>query len=516
MIIEGKMKYKVVGFVFLMLLIFFRVSKSQEMLGVTLGNYSGVNSILVNPAMIANTKYYIDINVASADFFFRNNFAYIPASDASIYDVIWNSENLPTYGPPNDLNFTYYDNKKLKLATVSSKILGPSAMLQLGKHSFALSTYAQFLTTANRIPYEMPLLGYYGVDEPALQYINYIDYDISGVSAAWMSLGLSYAYTLYEKYDQKITLGATLKYLWGYAGIYVESSNADYIFWNDTLPSGDVVRTMNIKNLNATAGYSLPINYSNSDELMNDPLFKGRGFGGDIGVVYKKKKGVDNESWNKLCSQEFDEYVYRIGISILDIGSLTYKSNAEKHEYIDVSKYWEDYDTTSFTNVNDLTSQLSSLFYGDPNASYAGNKIIIGLPTAVSVQADYNIYKNFYAAGYWIQPIRFNMRTLRRPAQIAIVPRYESKYFEINLPISVYEYRYPRVGLSARFWFFTIGTERIGTWLGLANLDGLDIYASIKFGFGKGNCRNRFKSACIDDAGKRKKNKNNYNKNIVF
>jgi hypothetical protein len=159
---------------------------------------------------------------------------------------------------------------------------------------------------------------------------------------------------------------------------------------------------------------------------------------------------------------------------------------------------------------------MSTLFYGDPSASYAGSMINIGLPTAVSVQADYNIYKNFYAAGYWIHPIRFNMHALRRPAQVAVVPRYESQYFEVNLPISVYEYKYPRIGLSARFWFFTIGTERIGTWLGLSNLDGLDIYASIKFGFGKGNCRNRFKSACIDEPGRRKKNKKNYNKNIVF
>ncbi len=75
----------------LYLLVFLLMSKigsSQEMLGVTLGNYSGVSSIMVNPAMIANTKYYLDINLVSADVFFRNNFAYIPASDASIYSLI--------------------------------------------------------------------------------------------------------------------------------------------------------------------------------------------------------------------------------------------------------------------------------------------------------------------------------------------------------------------------------------------------------------------------------------------
>lgn len=488
-------------------LFFHKVTYNQEMLGVTLGNYSGVSSIMINPAMLANTKYYIDVNLASGDFFFRNNFAYIPSSDASIYDVLRNND-LPTYGPNDDMNFTYYDNKDLKTAVVSAKVLGPSALIQLGNHSFALSTSLRLLSSGNRIPYEMPLFGYYGMYEPSLHNINYKDYDLDGNAAAWMDAGLSYAYVIHEYLDSKVTIGITAKYIWAYAGIYMESSNADYIVLNDS--------TINIKNLNASVGYALPIDYSDNNQTVNDPFFKGHGFGADLGVVYVKKKRIDTERWDRLCGQEFDDYHYRVGVSVLDLGVISYKSNAELHNYDNRSKYWQNYDTTEFVSIDQLTAQLSNLFYGDPAASFAGYKIKIGLPTAISVQADYNIYKNFYAAGYWIHPIRFNMRTLRRPAQFAIVPRYESKYFEVNLPISVYEYKYPRIGLSARFWFFTIGTERLGTWLGVSNLDGLDIYASIKFGLGKGDCRNRFKNACVDDNNSKKKNRNNYNKNIIF
>ena len=479
-------------------------AKSQEMLGVTLGNYSGVASVMVNPAMIANTRYYLDINLVSADVFFRNNFAYIPASDLSIYSVYRNRNSLPTYGP-DDMNFTHYENNDLKFTTLKTKVLGPSAMIQLGNHSFALNTSAQFFTSANRIPYEMPLFAYYGMDTAFLHNINYIDYDIDAVTAAWMDIGISYAYTAYEYLDQKITVGATLKYMWSYAGMYMESSNVDYIVLNDS--------TINIKNLNASTGFALPIDYSDSEQMVNDPFFKGKGFGIDLGVVYVKKKRVDKERWSKLCGQEFDDYIFRIGVSILDLGNMTYKNNAQLHSYNDVSKYWPNYDTTDFTNINQLFSELDNVFGVN---SYQENKIKIGLPTAISVQADYNIYKNFYASGFWIHPLRFNSHTLRRPAQVAIVPRYENKYFEVSLPVSVYEYRYPRVGLSARFWFFTIGTERLGTWLGLANLDGLDIYASIKFGFGKGDCRTKFKNACIDDNYRKKKSRNKLNKNFVF
>ncbi len=492
----------------LMLLFFFGKNiKAQDMLGVTLGNYSGVTSLMVNPAMIANTRYYLDINLVSADFFFKNNFAYIPGSDITIYKIIRDPNSIPTY-EPRGLNFKYYDNKDLKFTTISSKIMGPSAMFQYGKHAFALSTSFQVFSNANRIPYEMPLLGYYEMDYPELYGVNFKDYDISQTAAAWMDLGLSYAYTLYEYMDQKITIGLTLKYIWSYSGFYVEANNIDYMVVNDS--------TMNIHNMNASVAFALPLDYNEPDQMMNDPFFKGHGFGADLGVVYVKKKSVDIERWNDLCEQQFDNYVFRIGASILDFGSITYKNNAQLHSYDDVSVYWQNFDTINYSNLNQLMSDLSMVFYnGDPNASYRADHFTLGLPTAVSVQADVNVYKDFYASGYWIHPLQFNLHAMRRAALVAVVPRYETKNLEFSLPVSLFEYKYPRVGLSARFWFVTIGTDRLGTWLGLANLDGMDFYASIKFGFGKGQCHSKFKGACNDEKYTRKSKKLR-NKNNLF
>lgn len=489
------------------LLIFNKSIQAQDMLGMTLGNYSGVTSLMVNPAMIGNTRYYIDINIASADLFFRNNFAYIPGSDISIYKIIRDPNSVPTY-PPKDLNFTYYDNKDLKYTTFSAKVMGPSALLQYGKHTFAISTSAQVLSTAHRIPYEMPLLGYYEMDYPELYGINFKDYDISEASAAWMDLGLSYAYTVYEYLDQKITVGLTLKYIWSYSGFFVDAKNIDYMVINDS--------TMNIHNMNGSAGFALPIDYNDQNQMVNDPTFKGHGFGADLGIVYVKKKDIDIKRWDNLCEQQFSNYIFRLGVSVLDLGNISYKSNAQLHSYDDVSVYWENFDTINYTNLNQLMGDLSRVFYnGDPNASYRADKFTIGLPTALSVQADVNIYKDFYASGYWIHPLRFNLQSLRRPAQLAIVPRYETKNLEFSLPVSLFEYKYLRMGLSARFWIFTIGTERLGTWLGFANLDGLDVYASVKFGFGKGQCHSKFKGACYDENYKRK-NKKLRNKNNLF
>ena len=140
---------------------------------------------------------------------------------------------------------------------------------------------------------------------------------------------------------------------------------------------------------------------------------------------------------------------------------------------------------------------LSEVFYGDPASSLKASSFSVGLPTALSVQMDFHTAKNLYIGGFWIHPLKITGNTMRRAGQIAVVPRYETRYFEVNIPVSIYDYKYPRIGLSARLWFFTIGTERLGTWLGLADLNGLDIYASVKINLGeKGVCRSRRNSAC--------------------
>ncbi len=463
----------------------------QEMLGLTMGNYNGLTGSLINPSIMTNTRNYLEVNVFSSGYFVRNTIAYIPGSDFSIWELLGSDIKFPVYGERND-NYLLYQNKDLKLATTNLRILGPSAMFQYGDHAFALTTGVRYMTSGNRIPYEIPIHAYEQLKYEPLQNISFDDYNTDISTQAWMEIGLSYAYDVYHSFSHQITVGASLKFLWGYAGAYAEVNNAKYIVLNDT--------TLNIQNLNATAGFALPVDYNNNDMPMHDPFFKGKGMGFDIGVTYTKRKYVDNKRFEKPCAQRYEDYIYRIGVSIIDIGRVKYKNNAQMHGYDDVSVFWQNFDTINFDNVNKVVSELSDLFYGDPDSSYRASEIKIGLPMAVSVQFDYHFdfKEEFYVGAMWIQPVRFNMHTLRRPAQLAIVPRWETKNFEFSLPLSLFEYRYPRVGFAARFYFFTIGTERIGTYLGIADLNGMDLYFSFKFSFGKGSCRKKPMYPCAN------------------
>lgn len=463
----------------------------QEMFGVTLGNYNGLTGSLLNPAIMTNTRNYLEVNFLAADIFASNNMAYIPASDASIWDAFKPDAEFPTYGRKNS-SFKIYENRNLKNAAANIRILGPSAMFQYGKHAFAITTSLRFFTSGNHIPWEMPVFGYAGMDYGPINNVNFDDYNIDVETQAWMEVGLSYAYELYHRFADQISVGISVHKLWGYAGMYGQVNNVNYIIPNDSV--------MDIKNLNGEVGFSVPVDYSNNDFPVNDPLFKGSGIGVDFGVVYTKRRYVDDKRWKKPCGQEFNDYIYRIGLSLLDLGRVKYTNNAQVHSYDDVSAYWVNYDTISYSTVNEVVQEISNVFYGSPTASYRGNSFAIGLPTVLSLQFDYHPIRwdNVYIGAVWMQPVRFSQHALRRPAQLSIIPRYETKYFEVSLPLQLYEYQYPRVGLALRFAFLTIGTERIGTYLGLSDLNGLDIYFSIKLNIAKNTCRKPVPVKCLN------------------
>ena len=64
---------------------------------------------------------------------------------------------------------------------------------------------------------------------------------------------------------------------------------------------------------------------------------------------------------------KYEEYVYRVGLSIIDIGCIKYKNNAQVLDFNNVSAFWQNFDTIKYDNVNQVVSEISDVFYGEPN-----------------------------------------------------------------------------------------------------------------------------------------------------
>ena len=454
--------------------------KAQEMLGIVNSNYAGSVGSIINPSSIVNSKLYMDINLVTADIFAQNNYLYIHGEDYKLFQFLKRDPEFPMYGENNQA-FDHYLNEKLKYGFSNVRIIGPSAMVVKGNHAFALTTGVRTMVSLNRIPYEIANFAYEGLYYPSQFNINYNDHDFDMTAMAWGEIGLTYAYIFKKIYNNQFSAGITLKRLFGYSGGYMRVNNIDYVVPNDS--------TADIRNLDAEVGYSLPLNYYNNDFPDDGKFFKGGGFGLDIGITYQKKaRGYSNRKYNKLCQQPYEDYVYRIGISIIDIGSIKFKENAQKHVYDNVSTYWEEIDTLKYHNIHELSQTISNQFYGDPDESLKSNKISISLPAAFSFQVDYHYNKNWYINSTFIYPVKLGKISLRRPSQISITPRYEKMHYEFAVPISLYDFKQPRIGLSVRLYFLTIGTDKLGGFFGFNDFTGMDIYFSVKINFQKGFC----------------------------
>jgi hypothetical protein len=449
---------------------------TQEMWGVVNGNYAGINSTLINPTGILHSKLYLDVNVVTADLFFENNAFYIHRSDYRPVAFLRSGDNLPEYGK-DALPFDYYRNSMRKDLHVSAFVMGPSFSVSRRDDAFGFHTAFRSVISARNVPYEIIPFSYEGLNYDPLHNINFNDDDMLVTGMSWMEAAFSYARTIYKRGPDHLSAGITAKALFGMAGAYLDIENIDYIVNNDS--------TLNIRNIRGELGFS-------ETAFPGEQLFSGRGFAFDVGFSYvKKRSGYSGRLSGNLCKQPYEEYRYRIGVSLLDLGMMRFGERSQRHAYDDVGTFWENVDTVNFRNLDQFVRMVSNELYGDPGASLRGNRLRMMLPAAFSLQYDHHFQENLYLNGTLIVPLMSGTTAIHRPAQIAVTPRYETQYLEFSVPVSLYDFRYPRVGLAARFWFFTIGTDKLLGFFNLTDFTGLDLYVSLKFNFLKGKCRNR-------------------------
>ncbi|MGE5423972.1 MAG: DUF5723 family protein, partial [Syntrophothermus sp.] len=391
-----------------------------------------------------------------------------------------------------DRMFYTYGSSTRKDAFVNNRINGPGAIILRGKHAFGIFTDLRSVFSVTNLPVDIANFAYLGLNYRPQQKINYKENrPFTSAEMTWGEIGLSYAYRLYERNYDRIDIGISVKRLFGYTGSYGYVTNMDYMIPDDS--------TIIVNNINAEVGYSLPVDYGNEIGMYNGKTIKGHGWGFDVGFTYTRLKRLAQTNYfTTFCSQPYAAYDYRVSLALVDFGSINFKDHAEKIRIEDKSSYWENVRNYDFRGVQQLVDTVSYQFYGNDSAAYVADNFRLWLPTALSLQVDYHVQKNWFVNGSFLLGVPFSHASLRRPAVVAITPRYETHWFEANLPISLYDWYLPRMGLSLRFWWVTIGTEKLGEFFNFRNFTGMDAYFSIKFFFDKGNCRSARQKGCAD------------------
>ena len=461
--------------------------EAQQMLGLGFDNYNGAAGAALNPAFLTNSKVYLDVNLITAGFFMENNMGYVDKDSTSFWEL---AQMIRKKSFQNkDVALISYQNHDKKNFTVYSRTQGPSVMIQKGRHAIALGVAVRSLSTGTNIPYQF-VVSHGKLSSPVLLHKSFDDNNFSSASLSWAEINLNYAYDIIDRGDTKLSAGVGIKYLLGVSGAYLATKNLKF-----SVPDS---KTLDVKNYNGEIGFALPIDYNDYNKSNFNPVFKGHGFGLDVGFLYTRLKTFTNRGEKRLCASPYADYIFKFGVSVMDIGGITYKHHTQVHKFDNRAANWQEFDTIQNRSINSTMQMLSDVFYGSPNASLSDTAVFLSLPTTLSIQYDYHFEGNFYLGAYWQQPLRFRLKSIRMPPVLAVIPRYETRVFGASLPISVYNYEKIRMGVSLRFYSLTVGTEKLGTFLGIGDLTGMDFYFSMRFNLDKGSCLSYKKGACFN------------------
>lgn len=498
----NRLNIKIVVLVLVNLLVFTN-SPAQEMLGLRSSNFAGLQGLGINPSSMIDSRLKWDINILTVNVSLENDYLYIPKNKLQFFGIKNIVNQVEDKAYLDDFDRT--DNNLY----FSTSVMGPSVMFPYTrKHSFALTTNFRTAISCNGLSPEAAKYAYEDFGYDPLHFINTFNlYDISGAefnAMGWVEYGLSYATLFQETEKEALKGGITLKLLQGVSAGFVRDVHGDFNVLDD--------QDMLFSPLSLQYGR---VNY-NSFEHINgfSDLVNGYGFSFDLGFTYEWRKAPSEIRFEMDGEQQVDmeknKYRARLGISLLDIGSILYNRNANTFDLTSDSAFYPNWDVDNFADNWDFDHTMSQIFYGDRYASLRKDNFRMRLPGALSVQADFRLNDKFYLNTTVVQSIRNTVTGVDRPSMYSITPRFETLWFEVATPVSFidYEAKSLRAGLALYLGAFWIGSDKLGSLLGLSDMYGMDIYASFKYSIPWSNPRDRDhdkvsdkKDKCVDVPG---------------
>ncbi len=428
-------------------------SNAQDNLGIAGSSRAPANTVLNNPSSIVDSRAFLDFNLVGVGAFVRNDFAFLPGKSFS-------------FGTLAQTEMPSFNRDAAPYAAYTDVIVhGPSVTFAVKKHAFGIYTAARTVADVRGIPENM---GYYITEGFQYREQMGVQQTVKNLRAnglAWGEIGLTYGTILATDGDAIITGGLTAKRLLGVAGVGLRLDNWTYMVEDSTQLQTTVFQG----------------EYGFNDPTQNSSYINGKGWGFDIGFTYKMRKS-SSEGYVPHDPCTDGDYLYKFGVSLLDVGRIKFTGPFYRNVFNqNESSEWNDYNGTTADEVADLDSLFNNNFNLTQQNGDDG-KFRMKLPTALSIQGDYNIGHNFYLYGALTYGLpRLNSLGVQRASYAAIAPRWEIKRFEASLPISLYEWRHPQIGFCMRLNSIVIGSDSLMGLLFNQDIYGADIYFNIKY-----------------------------------
>jgi Family of unknown function (DUF5723) len=444
----------------------FQSLSAQQNLGIRNSNYAGIQGVLLNPSSIAGSKLNWDVNVLSVGEVFDNTFLFAPRSSLNFLGV----GRIIRGSIHEDLFYTNYDPQqpnKLYNLTLSTEILGPSFFMKIKKkYSIGFTFSERSYANIKNITGNLAQNAYVYFLDKSLWNTDLQDSTTRINAMSWFTYGLHFATVLYSQGRDELKGGISLNFLQGVAAAYATNTRLNYRI-NDT-------SSISFTHSNLDYGRTSIDDYKNINNY-ND-LNHGYGFGMDIGFTYVRLKTAEPEK---------QDYIYRIGISLIDIGHINFDRNSASYHLQADTADLSNWHHLRFSGNNQFDQTLSAAFYqGDSTKSLTAQHFNMSMPSAISIQADWNVYKQFFANLTIVQGFGHGIHPgVQRPDVYSLTPRYETLWGEVSIPMSLLYYNQwrSRLGIAFRVYYFYFGGDAPGSLFKLRDLEGVDFYAGVHF-----------------------------------
>lgn len=436
----------------------FSVGISQTLPGYSTSNYSGVNGVFSNPANVVGSKYKWNVNLFSLNGGLAN--------DNASYSL----KNISSTFDDGIDSLFFADSKKSTSALANVDIQGPSFMFDINKKSSIA------FTSRVRIMANMA-----DIDGQFIQSINdqvspsttfpitlQSNKNQKFIINGWTDLGVTFGHIFLDKGPHFLKAGITGKYLAGATNNYVNIDN-----FRGTL-NKDMSDNVFLTNASGKVAVGLAgIDFSDDDVEIADAIdFKSKGFGADIGFVYEYRPNNSNQ------------YKFKAGLSIVDIGSVKYTPNPNQSGAytIDIpnGSQWHpsDLDDKSLTEIKDYLD--ASPYFTNNAIPTSGYKV--SLPTTLQVNLDYAASKHFFVnLGGQLNLAKNDAYSAFYYNHVVLTPRYENKIFGAYLPISYNDLSGFNAGFSLRAGPLFVGSGSIIN-AALDNSKQADFFFGVRFG----------------------------------
>ena len=460
---------------FLAALFFAASATAQSLTPLQTSNYAGTQGVYLNPSSLADSRLRFQVSFGMGAFGFSRQ--PIPLS------LVPFGSKLFSAGEPRGVS--------------QADVRGPAIMARLGrKHTVGI-------TTRYRAAYG--LSGNYDL----VRWINGANetppsgpQSLNVAADGYTEYAFSYAISLLDVGTHHLKIGGTAKLL---RGLQRFSMNSQATFASGTATNLSYTGA----SISGTAVDFSTYPNTSFGQVITGPS-PGHGLGYDVGMAYEfrpRQRFYRYHMDGKLrAAEEMSKYLFRIGVSLLDIGQIDYNQlstyatsgqsgTLRQADYMDKSPA-------------QLQSQLISQFGLATGADARATSVM--LPRATSVQLDVFLGRSWYGnVVYQTDMLLPTTDGLNRGSVLAIGPRSEGPGGELAGTV----YYYPTIqkvaiGLHVKAGIFMGGTDNL---LGIFSDNGLapHIYAGLAIPFNARRPKDRDRDEvsdkrdrCPDVAGK--------------